>query len=407
MRLVAAAVALLLLSASSLSAQEKILIEDIVVEHPAGIPDRIITSETRLTEGSSYTKEEIRQAIYRVRRLAFVTGAMFRLEPGATPGGQRLVIVVAPTKRFNMSLDLMYRREEEFHFGFIAPNAGYRVFFGNSSFDATIGIASVTQGGGDFSNFIMRYSGYDLFGTRASVELSVTRTLESRDLTSAIAPGLRVVVPINRLQSIVGTYNRIEEERTINFGITRVPGIVTFERAVAELLWSRDTTDDPHFALTGSALTAGPRLILVDTLNPIFIRNPERIEYRSGSDNQYGAAFAANRFFQMSEKSAIVATVTGSGAQERRVAGDVETRSDRFESEGSVVAALNVGPFFKASEYLGYPGRHRFQAGVAARYFSSQSDLFTSSDTLYGATAAYIYRHPRMFFRFTANYYAR
>ena len=27
----------------------------------------------------------------------------------------------------------------------------------------------------------------------------------------------------------MGTYNRIEEERTINFGITRVPGIVTFE----------------------------------------------------------------------------------------------------------------------------------------------------------------------------------
>ncbi|HEX6178845.1 MAG TPA: hypothetical protein VF057_10840, partial [Thermoanaerobaculia bacterium] len=129
----------LLALAVPLSAQQPIVIEGIEVQHPSGIPDRIIVSESRLTPGRSYTEEEITQATYRVRRLPFVFRASYRLEQGSSPGAQKLVFIITPLKRFNMTFDLGYERREDFDFITFVPNFGHRTFAGTSVFEIAAG----------------------------------------------------------------------------------------------------------------------------------------------------------------------------------------------------------------------------------------------------------------------------
>src|SRR5688500_11129344 len=66
-------------------------LERIIVEN-SNISEDIVRGESRLEEEQSYTEEDFRQALYRIRRLPFVTDAVYRIEPGVTSGGTALVI---------------------------------------------------------------------------------------------------------------------------------------------------------------------------------------------------------------------------------------------------------------------------------------------------------------------------
>ena len=394
----------ILLFAATLSAQDRTVIESIAIEIPSGIPDRILVSETRLTAGNAYTADEIRQAVHRIRRLPFVYTATYRLEPGDAPGASRLVLTVAPSKRFNTTLDLMYQGEERFNFGIITPNAAYRTFLGASSFDVTLGAFSVTNGGGDFRNLTLQYSGYDLFGTRAAVQLALAKAVAS-DERPDLSPTVRIAVPLTQVQSIVGNYNSFRQENTFNFGIQDIPVTSSFERAIAELLWVYETTDDPLFTLRGTTLAAGPRAILIEAISPrvdgTIVSAIERDE------RQIGLTFNGQHFFPFGEKFALRAAADGFGARQRsetRVF-DRESRSSTVETQLFFGAVRNFGPFFGPDESGGTPGRHRLEGGVAYRYRRASDDAGTFTEQDPGVTLAYVYRHPRFFFRLTGIYY--
>ena len=67
-------------------------LERVIVEGAPTLDEDTIRAETRLEEEQSYTEEDFRQGVYRVRRLPFVTDAAYRIEPGVTGGGTTLVI---------------------------------------------------------------------------------------------------------------------------------------------------------------------------------------------------------------------------------------------------------------------------------------------------------------------------
>src|SRR5512134_4004897 len=105
MRSIVLSFCVLLVAVSSFAQETRYRLERVVVEG-SNIDQDIIRSETRLEEEKSYTEEDFRQGVYRVRRLPFVTDAVYRIEPGVTGGGTTLVIRVLDTTAVYYGLDV-------------------------------------------------------------------------------------------------------------------------------------------------------------------------------------------------------------------------------------------------------------------------------------------------------------
>ena len=79
---------------------DRFLIEKITVEGPKQAAANIYRSETLLSEGGTYTEEQLRLAIYRIHRLPFVLDASFALRRGSRRGAYELVIDAKPARWF-------------------------------------------------------------------------------------------------------------------------------------------------------------------------------------------------------------------------------------------------------------------------------------------------------------------
>lgn len=77
----------------------RFLLERIAVEgmRRAGA-DRLVVAESQLREGSSYSEDDLRQAVYRIKRLPFILDAEFALRKGSERGRYELVIGVEEVK---------------------------------------------------------------------------------------------------------------------------------------------------------------------------------------------------------------------------------------------------------------------------------------------------------------------
>jgi hypothetical protein len=81
-------------------------IETIAVENAAKFSPDIIVAESLLVEGRSYSESELRDAMYRVKRLPLVLEAEFSLRKGSERGRYELVITVVETRRWFFGLDV-------------------------------------------------------------------------------------------------------------------------------------------------------------------------------------------------------------------------------------------------------------------------------------------------------------
>ena len=76
------------------------LIEKITVEGPKEAAANIVRAETLLRAGETYSEDQLRQAVYRVRRIPFVLDATFSLRKGSQRGAYELLIEVTPARWF-------------------------------------------------------------------------------------------------------------------------------------------------------------------------------------------------------------------------------------------------------------------------------------------------------------------
>jgi hypothetical protein len=113
---------LLLALALPAAAQEeppRFLLERIVVEglRRAG-SDRLVVAESLLREGSAYSEDDLRQAVFRIKRLPFILDAEFALRKGSERGRYELVIGVEEVKPYFLQLstdvDLRENRFDRF-----------------------------------------------------------------------------------------------------------------------------------------------------------------------------------------------------------------------------------------------------------------------------------------------------
>src|SRR6185369_10001498 len=237
-----------------LTAQEppQLLIESIVVEGVSQAAGRrIVADETLLKLGKSYTENEVRQAVYRVRRLPFVVNAEYALRKGEHDGYALVIEVIEQTPVF-LSAGTNGDRSQQFDFSAGRNRTtttwqqfgslGARTFLGSNG----IGEASVQKQQHQDGEFIQgTYTQYDLLraGTSLRGGISSAQGFKNYDQTFAFLDG---VLPLTAAQSIDVSLSWGRTNQTF-FG----DSFKDVSRGAA-LAWTYDTMDDPLFPMSGS-----------------------------------------------------------------------------------------------------------------------------------------------------------
>lgn len=237
------------LLAARLGAQEepRFLIEKISVSgQRRAATARIVVAESRLQEGQSYDERELRQAVYRIRRLPFIVDADFALRRGSQRGAYELAITIEQTTPLFLSYDLegLYAT---------STSTGGRTLHAVDS--GSIGVRQFVGAQGlvfasadkDLKSFAAGYTQYDLFGRGSFVSASVTRARHG----GTTRPALSVGVPLTANQSLRTDLSWLQQDDQSAHLVSRL------QQRDASLAWIYDTTDDPLFPGRGVKLSAG------------------------------------------------------------------------------------------------------------------------------------------------------
>jgi hypothetical protein len=270
------------------TAREGFRIETITVEgerRPA--TQGIVIEESRLVTGREWTERELREAIYRIRRLPFIVRADFTLRRGTARGLYALVVTVEETRPF------FFARAAEFvstspepvaealGYGFgsgvnlrNAGTAGGRLFVGSRN--ALFASVDSNEGLG------VGFTRYGLFGRggRATLTLSSPLCCLREVLPLGLDPGLvvwsmdeakhatlAIDVPLAGNHSLRTSLSWLRGGASIRRGLLDdfshdqfFSGHDDLERRQAEVKWFYDTADDPLFPARGVTVSAGLEL---------------------------------------------------------------------------------------------------------------------------------------------------
>jgi hypothetical protein len=283
---------LFLLAAGAALAQEagRFQIESITIEGGRREATRgIVIEESRLTTGREWTERELREAIYRIRRLPFIVRADFVLRRGSARGLYALAITVEETRPFFFSreADLVATSSERIStslgYGYgrgtnldSRATAGARLFVGARN--VLFGSANNDEG------FQAGYTRYGLFGRGGSATVSLAHSsfcCSHEVLPLALDPGavvwsvesgdtaaLSVLLPLSGNQSLRGAASVSRRDAASRRGLfdalfTAQPTFLAGERREsrrAELKWFYDTADDPLFPTQGVTVSGGVEL---------------------------------------------------------------------------------------------------------------------------------------------------
>lgn len=285
----------------------RFLLESIVVEGvQRDAPREIVVGESLLKPGNEYTEQELREAVYRIKRLPFVVDAAFSLRKGSERGAYELVITVKETSVFFYSVSAgglyngnngLFQDEDHVTWG-AAGTAGARWFVGSQgvvfgsvqAFDEH-GVESAQVG----------YTRYNLFGRGGFATVGLSTNVDD-DAGDGYQGSLSLGIPIAGNHSI-----RVDlSTQQLDFG--RFAG-ASFERESysASVAWIYDTTDDPLFPSTGSRVTGS---VGYDTFRDeiddvLFGRAISRADY-------YRSALTGRRHWSLTPRQSIGAELGGS-----------------------------------------------------------------------------------------------
>jgi len=248
----------------------------------------IVIEESRLTTGRVWTERELREAIYRIRRLPFIVRADFALRRGTARGLYALAITVEETRPFFFAResDLIAtssaRITDALGYGYgrgvnlqSRGTAGGRLFVGARN--VVFASANLNEG------LQAGYTRYGLFGRGGSATVSLVHhsfCCSREVLPLALDPGavvwsvesgdtaaLSVVLPLAGNQSLRGAASVSRRDAASRRGLFTDLGVdrqnflgERRESRRAELKWFYDTADDPLFPTQGLTLSGGVEL---------------------------------------------------------------------------------------------------------------------------------------------------
>ncbi|HEV8632241.1 MAG TPA: BamA/TamA family outer membrane protein [Thermoanaerobaculia bacterium] len=256
------------LAATPAAAQEppQFLIERITVEgvaRPAA--QQIVRSESRLEEAHTYTEQQLRQAVYRVKRLPFVVDADMALRRGSERGAYELVITVEGVKPVAFGLEAVGHLR-----------GGRRLLHSSNDYVALVGTLTARRfvGGkgllfGSFQTAVddrdrtgsevmqLGYTRYGLFAPGGFASIAVSSAL-GRDSGDNLQASLELGVPLAANHALrFGLARTWVDARGRSSGVSGLP-IPTdfhFDSYQGQVSWIYDSTDDPLFATEGSRTT--------------------------------------------------------------------------------------------------------------------------------------------------------
>lgn len=243
------------------------LIEHIVVEGVRTSAMSIVVAQTLLPTGHSYTEDQLRDAVYRVKRLPFVVDADFELRRGSERGAYELLIRIeeaAPVAgSFGLGINA-FRLGHEFE-----ANGPYRTntladiavtgryFLGeNGLLFGGVDTSSVDSLGNDRTAAAEGgYTRYGLLGPASYLSVALSTSLDPYDAQPNGQAAVQLAIPITGFQAVrLGGAWRTDRYSFRPDVETRLQYTQTSYQASLE--WIFDSTDDPLFATDGTRAVA-------------------------------------------------------------------------------------------------------------------------------------------------------
>lgn len=398
MRSIVLSLCVALAAVSSFAQETRYRLERIVVEG-SNIDEDIIRSEARLDEERSYTEDDFRQAVYRVRRLPFVTDAAYRIEPGVTGGGTTLVIRILDTTLVHYGINVGARRLADGD----TDTTGDALLGGRWLLDNLGVIETAIQKSEAEDGLLagLAYRAYDIYGTGAFAHLGVAYRFKAEPREYDPAVVLNVGYPLTQRQTLTVTASRAKSRLPRTFDVNGDDDddddddsdeddnrILTdrdrFE--FAELRWWYETIDDPIFTTRGVQFSAGPRWSTLELVTETYDAVKKDVVASKTGTSALGFALDAAGHRPLSRRNSVFL----------RLGGDV-SRTDEETDLEFLNGAGRVGlthDFHSYAENVIRPFRARLEIGAgyrAAIFRPPAGDEIR--DTSAFAEAAFVMRH--------------
>lgn len=390
-------------------------LERVIVEGAPTLDEDTIRAETRLEEEQTYTEEDFRQGVYRVRRLPFVTDAAYRIEPGVTGGGTTLVIRILPETMVFYGVNF---GASEVADGDV-ETTGNALLGGRWMLDNLGILEGAVQYSEDEDGYLagLAYRAYNIYGTGGYASLAVAQRFQAEPYYFDPTAVLNLGYPLTQKQTLTLSYSRAKQRLPRDFdveGDDDDPDVDEDEAEddnhtltdrdrfeFAELRWWYETIDDPIFTRRGVQFSAGPRWSSVERVTEVYdVDNvdPEQEEIATET-TVYSVGLAAD--------GAAYKPFTRRNAAFLRFGGDW-TKTDEASDATFINGAARIGlthDFHSPEENVIHPFRARFEIGAGYRtsiFSPPQGDEVQNSNPF--AEAAFVMRHRFGTIRLSAFY---
>jgi hypothetical protein len=399
-----------LATASAALAQQQTLyrLERIIVEG-SRVDDTIVRGEARLDEEKMYGEEDFRQAVYRVRRLPFVTDATYRIEPGVTAGGTTLVIRILDVTPVFYDFNASGTR--------LADGETVRdgsALLGGRWLLNNLGVlegAVQKSDNLDGLNVGLAYRAYNIMGTGGFASLALAQRFKSkiRDYDPSMVATLGY--PLTQRQTVTLALSKSgssvtreidlnnddddddddDSDKDDNFDLTNGDSL-TF----ADLRWWYESIDDPIFATRGVSVSGGPNWSSAKFTFENYDAVARKIVPGELETEAYGVGLDASAYHVLFGRNVGFIRLSGNGTRSQEV--EVETLD-------GVARAGIAHDFHSYAANVLRPIKARIEVGAAYRTTRrTEPGLDEVSDNDTAAEAAFVLRHRWGTFRLTGTY---
>lgn len=383
-------------------------LERIVVEG-SNISEDVVRAEARLTEERMYTEEDFRQAVYRIRRLPFVTDATYRIEPGVTAGGTTLIVRILGTTALFYDVDLRGDRTPD---GETHKDAA--VLIGGRALLDNLGVfegAVRKTDNGDGLDLGIAYRAYGIMGTGGFGSIAIGKRIRAKELDYAPSLVLTLGYPLSQKQTISLSASQSKTTFKRDFDVNgddddnedtdsdKDDNVTLKDRNkfnYAELRWSYESTDDVFFATRGISAGAGPNWSQQTAVLDHYDTTEKKVVGTEFEVVRYGFAIDAAGYRTLFGRNVAFLTLNGNGLREDE--SEIETVNGQaflgFAHDFHSYAANTLRPF-----------KARFELGAGYRTVRTRfPDIDTVSHNDTFAEAGFVMRHRWGTIRLTGTY---
>ncbi len=372
-------------------------LERIIVEG-SKVDDTIVRGEARLKEERMYGEEDFQQAVYRIRRLPFVTDAVYRIEPGVTAGGTTLVIrILDVTPVFYDFTGTGVRTPDGETIRDGSALLGGRMLLNNLG---VVEGAVEKSDNSDGINVGLAYRAYDIMGTGAFGTAAIAQRFKTKVLDYDPTMAFTLGYPLTQKQTVTLSAATAGTSLTTDFDVNGdddddddddtdrddnrdLTDTSTFN--FAALTWWYETIDDPFFATRGVQISAGPTWSGAELTDETYDTVTKKVVPTKSTSEAYGLALGANAYVPLFARTVGFLRLSGVGTREQE---------SEVESVNGLAHAGLAFDFHTHAMNVMRPWKARIEIGGAYRTTRvERPGLERTSVNDTGLEAAFVMRH--------------